>query len=47
MKTNIGKVERFLRAAVGIILILLVFFGPKSWWGLLGVPLLASAFLGY
>jgi hypothetical protein len=40
---NIGNVERMVRVLVGILLISLVFVGPKTAWGFLGfVPLLTG-----
>jgi len=47
MKTNAGNVDRFLRMAVGLGLLSMIFVGPQSLWGLLGiVPLLTGA-IGY
>lgn len=44
-KTNVGTIDRLLRLVVGVILIALVFVGPKTPWGWLGVILVATAFL--
>jgi len=44
-KTNVGNVDRLLRLVIGVILIALVFVGPKTPWGWLGVILIATAFL--
>jgi hypothetical protein len=42
--TNEGTLDRALRVAIGLVLLTLVFVGPKSMWGLLGlVPLLTGA----
>ena len=43
MKRNVGGVDRGIRAAVGVVIILLgIYF--KSWWGAIGLlPLLTSA----
>lgn len=47
MKANEGKVDRILRIAVGLGLLSLVYFGPQTPWGLVGlVPLLTGVF-GY
>ncbi|MGZ3418639.1 MAG: YgaP family membrane protein [Polyangiales bacterium] len=44
MFANEGFVDRFMRVVLGIALIALVFFGPKTLWGLVGiVPLLTGA----
>lgn len=41
---NEHNVERFLRVVVGLALLSLVFVGPRSLWGLVGVvPLLTGA----
>lgn len=45
MPTNVGAVDRALRAIVGLVLIALVFVGPQTPWGWLGLaPLLSAAF---
>lgn len=44
MKTNEGKADRILRVIVGLGLLSLVFIGPQTMWGLVGlVPLLTGA----
>ena len=47
MSTNIGNLERVVRAVVGLALILLVFVGPKTVWGWIGIIPLATAILGW
>lgn len=47
MTKNIGNVERVIRALVGLALIALVFVGPKSMWGWIGVVPLLTAALGW
>jgi hypothetical protein len=43
MTTNMGTVDRALRFVAGIVLISLVFVGPQTAWGWIGiVPLLTS-----
>ena len=44
-KTNVGGSERMVRIVVGAALILLVFVGPKTQWGWLGLIPLATGFL--
>lgn len=44
---NMGWIDRALRIAIGVVLITLVFTGPKTLWGLLGVIPLTTAFAGY
>ena len=42
-KTNEGTIDRVLRVIVGLALIAIVFFGPKTPWGWIGlVPLLTG-----
>ncbi|MEA4914942.1 MAG: DUF2892 domain-containing protein [Christensenella sp.] len=49
MKQNVGKVDRWIRIAVGIVVLSLLVFvsGPARWFGLIGlIPLLTGIF-GY
>ena len=46
MKVNMGTVDRGIRAIVGLVLIALVFFGPQTAWGWLGLIPLATALMG-
>jgi hypothetical protein len=42
---NVGGIDRVLRIVVGLVLIALVFVGPKTVWGWVGlVPLLTGVF---
>lgn len=44
-KVNVGSVDRMLRIVLGIVLLALVFVGPKTMWGLIGVvPLVTGLF---
>ena len=43
--TNVGGTERLVRIVVGATLVLLVFVGPKTPWGWLGLIPLATGFL--
>lgn len=49
MVCNMGNIDRALRAVVGLALLCLLFYldGNARWWGLLGIPLLATAAVGY
>jgi len=41
---NIGNIDKILRLLIGIVGISLVFFGPQTVWGWIGlVPLLTGA----
>lgn len=43
MSVNVGMIDRMLRIVVGLVLLSLVFLGPKTLWGLVGlVPLLTG-----
>ena len=44
-KVNVGSVDRILRIIVGIVLIALVFVGPKTAWGWIGVIPLVTGLL--
>lgn len=44
---NTGMGERVLRVIVGLIVISLVFWGPKSAWGWLGLLPLLTGLSGY
>lgn len=46
LKTNEGTIDRFLRVTAGVVLITLVFVGPKTPWGWLGIVPLATGLLG-
>lgn len=42
-RSNVGGIDRTLRIVVGLVLIALVFVGPKTPWGWIGlVPLLTG-----
>ena len=47
MKCNAGKIDRALRIIVGLVLISLVFIGPKTPWGLIGLVPLLTGLVGY
>ncbi|MCB1540989.1 MAG: DUF2892 domain-containing protein [Rhodoblastus sp.] len=45
MSANVGGIDRILRVIVGLVLISLVFVGPKTMWGWIGViPLVTGLF---
>lgn len=44
-KTNVGNIDRMLRIVVGLVLIALVFVGPQTPWGWLGIIPLATGVL--
>jgi ABC-type polysaccharide/polyol phosphate export permease len=45
--TNVGTLDRVLRAIVGVVLIALVFVGPETPWGWIGVIPLLTAVVGF
>ena len=42
MNVNVGNLDRVLRIVVGIALLAMMFIGPKTMWGLLGIIFLAT-----
>ncbi len=45
-KTNEGRLDRTLRVIVGLVLISLVFVGPKTLFGWIGLVPLATGLIG-
>ena len=45
--TNVGTADRIIRVLAGLVLIGLVFVGPQTPWGWIGVIPLATALLGF
>lgn len=43
---NVGGIDRTIRVVVGLVLLALVFVGPKTLWGLIGVIPLVTGFFG-
>lgn len=46
MKTNEGKFDRIVRIVAGIIILSLVFLGPQTAWGYLGLVPLFTGLVG-
>jgi len=44
---NVGSIDKILRIIVGLVLISLVFIGPQTPWGWLGVIPLATGLVGF
>ena len=44
-KTNVGSLDRLVRVVLGVILIALVFVGPQTPWGWIGLVPLATGLL--
>ncbi len=47
MEKNVGGIDRILRIVVGLGLISLVYVGPQTPWGWIGVIPLLSAIVGF
>lgn len=47
MKMNVGSIDRVARVIIGLILLALVFVGPKTLWGLIGLVPLVTAVIGF
>jgi hypothetical protein len=47
MTRNVGGIDKWLRIVAGLALIALGLFGPIGWWGIFGVPLLATGLLNF
>ena len=47
MKKNIGTTDRIIRIIVGLFLLSLIFWGPQTLWGLIGLVLVITALAGW
>ena len=47
MTANVGGIDRILRIVVGLGLLSLVFVGPQTPWGWIGLVPLLTALIGY
>ena len=47
MTANVGTIDRILRIVVGLVLIAMVFVGPQTPWGWIGVVPLLTAFIRF
>jgi hypothetical protein len=47
MSPNVGTIERILRIVVGLGLIAIVFVGPQTPWGWIGVVPLLTGLIGW
>jgi len=47
MVQNIGTVDRVIRVIVGVAVLSLIFVGPKTMWGLVGLVPLGTALIGW
>ena len=47
MGKNVGTADRVLRVVAGLVLIALVFVGPQTPWGWIGLVPLGTALIGW
>jgi hypothetical protein len=47
MTQNVGKIDRLVRITIGLAVLSLIFVGPQTWWGLLGLIPLGTAAMGW
>lgn len=47
MSANVGTLDRVLRVIIGLALLSLVFIGPQTPWGWIGLVPLLTALVGY
>lgn len=47
MERNIGDIERVIRVLAGLALLSLVFVGPRTLWGLIGIVPIATGLSGW
>jgi hypothetical protein len=47
MSTNVGSIDRVLRIVVGLVLLSLVFVGPQTPWGWIGIVPIITAIVGW
>ena len=47
MKVNQGSLDRIVRVVVGLVLMSLVFFGPRTPWGWIGLLSLVTGLVGF
>jgi hypothetical protein len=47
MTANVGNLDRALRIIAGLVLLSLVFVGPQTYWGLIGLVPLMTGLVGF
>lgn len=47
MVRNVGSLDQFVRLLIGLAMLSLIFVGPKTYWGLLGIVPLLTAAVGF
>ena len=46
MKPNVGSLDKAVRIVAGLVLVSLVFVGPRTQWGWIGIIPLITGFVG-
>lgn len=46
MNKNVGTADRIVRVIAGVVLLALVFVGPQTPWGWIGIVPIATALMG-
>jgi hypothetical protein len=46
MKPNVGSLDKLVRIVAGLVLVSLVFVGPRTPWGWIGIIPLITGFIG-
>ena len=44
---NVGTIDRVVRVVLGIVLLAMVFVGPQTPWGWIGLVALVTALIGF
>jgi len=44
---NVGQIDKILRIVIGLVLISLVFVGPQTLWGLVGIVFLLTGIVNF
>ena len=44
---NVGSLDLTLRITIGLVLLSLVFIGPQTLWGLVGIILIVTGFIRF
>jgi hypothetical protein len=47
MKRNVGQIDRAIRIVAGVAILSLVFVGPRTLWGLIGLAPIVSGLVGW
>ncbi len=46
MRMNMGNTDRKIQGGIGLFIVSMLFWGPRTLWALLGLPVLVSAVTG-